>query len=500
MFKVNKSIIFLAMLFSLLLIFGCTAQNDSVQIKIVDTAGNPIEGAVLNFSELQKTSVSYSQITNASGSFSEKLPSGNYLLTITKNGFSTISQTIEIKNNSHYKIKLSNQGSASVEIIDDAMQINQIDENKLANNVVLCAVADWKYTLLPNDCPKSEVQLKVWKKIRDCDGGFVPDYNQVSYCQYVQPIVMPAVTCTDFFYSDWSVCSQNYTQTREVLNAVPFGCTGANPLTLKSCTPDCVENWSCGEWLSCSGGLQFRNCSDLGNCKTFVNKPAVSKLCSDVNSCSAEFVNNKNRRCLSNVIQQQWQNSDCSISWKDIYTCKANQICDTNDNGEVYCANQERTCAQIGGSTCDLLTQNCANNDFEIASDNFNCCLSTCVVKTCSEMKGVVCTADQTCAGIKKVSLDSVDCCTNGVCVQNCSPEQLKLSADANISVDVNWNSTYSNITYKTTVDSNAFWMVKYCGANKMTNETDLLVVFFNRTQCNAPLAKISLFDSENTC
>lgn len=41
----------------------------------------------------------------------------------------------------------------------------------------------------------------------------------------------------------------------------------------------CLENWSCDEWGSCSGGIQFRTCVDLNNCSTELDKPNESQSC-----------------------------------------------------------------------------------------------------------------------------------------------------------------------------------------------------------------------------
>jgi PGF-pre-PGF domain-containing protein len=41
----------------------------------------------------------------------------------------------------------------------------------------------------------------------------------------------------------------------------------------------CVENWVCGDWSSCSDGIQTRTCSDANVCGTVNSKPALSQTC-----------------------------------------------------------------------------------------------------------------------------------------------------------------------------------------------------------------------------
>ncbi|MFH1331903.1 MAG: PQQ-binding-like beta-propeller repeat protein [archaeon] len=44
-------------------------------------------------------------------------------------------------------------------------------------------------------------------------------------------------------------------------------------------TVNCVENWSCTEWTTCSGGTQDRTCTDTSNCLAQANKPSESQSC-----------------------------------------------------------------------------------------------------------------------------------------------------------------------------------------------------------------------------
>ena len=42
----------------------------------------------------------------------------------------------------------------------------------------------------------------------------------------------------------------------------------------------CSENWECSYWSSCVNGQRTRTCSDLNNCNTELNKPALFQSCS----------------------------------------------------------------------------------------------------------------------------------------------------------------------------------------------------------------------------
>lgn len=51
-----------------------------------------------------------------------------------------------------------------------------------------------------------------------------------------------------------------------------YGCTNG------ACNP-CVENWVCGAWGSCIGGIKKRTCSDNNYCGTYLQKPALNASC-----------------------------------------------------------------------------------------------------------------------------------------------------------------------------------------------------------------------------
>ncbi|MHA1170073.1 MAG: hypothetical protein ACTSRU_19765, partial [Candidatus Hodarchaeales archaeon] len=41
----------------------------------------------------------------------------------------------------------------------------------------------------------------------------------------------------------------------------------------------CTEDWECGEWSDCIGGVMHRECSDANDCNTYFNQPEEEKEC-----------------------------------------------------------------------------------------------------------------------------------------------------------------------------------------------------------------------------
>ena len=61
-------------------------------------------------------------------------------------------------------------------------------------------------------------------QISNCNSGFTLVGNE---CR---------VLCTEFNYSNWSVCYANNTRTRTILGSTPAGCVGGSPLLVQSCS------------------------------------------------------------------------------------------------------------------------------------------------------------------------------------------------------------------------------------------------------------------------
>lgn len=136
----------------------------------------------------------------------------------------------------------------------------------------ICEEEDWRFELIPEECPVSEIQFKDWEKIGDCVSGVSHQDENVS-CNYTAPI------CESFQYSEWSECGESGVRTREVLSKSPENCESGNPKITEQCNyvPECGErNWEfelipedcpvSGEqekrWWKvgkCEGGINYEN-------------------------------------------------------------------------------------------------------------------------------------------------------------------------------------------------------------------------------------------------
>lgn len=63
-------------------------------------------------------------------------------------------------------------------------------------------------------------------------------------------------------------------------------CLNDNDCATSSCRDDlclCKENWVCGDWSSCSNGIQKRICQDINDCGSEAEKPQLKQPCLDEN-------------------------------------------------------------------------------------------------------------------------------------------------------------------------------------------------------------------------
>ncbi|HLD28498.1 MAG TPA: chitobiase/beta-hexosaminidase C-terminal domain-containing protein [Patescibacteria group bacterium] len=106
----------------------------------------------------------------------------------------------------------------------------------------------------------------------------------------------------------------------------------------------CGENWSCGAWSVCNNNIQTRNCNDLNNCGTTINRPTESQGCTT--------------SCTPNWSCGVW--SACNLGGSEVRTCTDVNACGIS-SGQP---DENRTCTYInnnsGGDT-DNSTNN--NND-----------------------------------------------------------------------------------------------------------------------------------------
>lgn len=58
-----------------------------------------------------------------------------------------------------------------------------------------------------------------------------------------------------------------------------------NPASQACISPACQEQWTCGNWGSCTqAGFQYRSCSDVKSCGTYTNEPSTSQACTPTTS------------------------------------------------------------------------------------------------------------------------------------------------------------------------------------------------------------------------
>ena len=146
------------------------------------------------------------------------------------------------------------------------------------NSTPVCAENNWTLSLTPTNCPSSGQQTKKWIKIGECQGGVSHVSEETVSCDYQIP------ACTNFTYSDWSVCTPSGVQSRTILSDSPSGCTGGNPVLSKSCNyiaPCSSDIWSCGDWSNCSAdGLQTRICTKTFDCPDIqTESPTTNQHC-----------------------------------------------------------------------------------------------------------------------------------------------------------------------------------------------------------------------------
>ncbi len=138
-----------------------------------------------------------------------------------------------------------NQSGSQIRVVSEALPEGCVGGNPMLTQTCTftspCREQDWNSALNPAICPLSGEQNRSWTRIGNCSGGVShPDTITLS-CNYRTP------TCTTFVYGGFSSCSPSGTQGRSLINALPEGCVGGNPVTSIPCTyvPACLEaNWS----------------------------------------------------------------------------------------------------------------------------------------------------------------------------------------------------------------------------------------------------------------
>ena len=99
------------------------------------------------------------------------------------------------------------------------------------------------------------------------------------------------VICTENWYcSEWSDCIDGQ-QIKDCTDLNNCGTIVDKPAVEQSCgdTETCTENWYCSEWSDCVNGQQTNSCNDLNNCGTIADKPAEEQSCGNMEPCTEDW-------------------------------------------------------------------------------------------------------------------------------------------------------------------------------------------------------------------
>lgn len=116
------------------------------------------------------------------------------------------------------------------------------------------------------------------------------------------------VNCVSWTYSDWSSCSINGQQTRNIITSSPNSCVGGNPILTQACeyTPPTCTSWTYSNWGSCNtSGIQTRSIiSELpSNCVG--GNPIISQSCQNNTGQNNSNATNVNQESETNNISNE---------------------------------------------------------------------------------------------------------------------------------------------------------------------------------------------------
>jgi len=145
-----------------------------------------------------------------------------------------------------------------------------------------------------------------------------------------------------------------------------------------ACVESCAESWECGNWTACVNDAQERNCTDLNDCGTTINKPVESRYCGGNESCINDSI------CELGC-ENQGGDIDCSCeeqnnaSSLNITLCGVSEECngtiiDSNESGQICC---------IGGC---FIPPNCNSDGHCVLG-----CVSGDSDCSCEEQDGTLC-------------------------------------------------------------------------------------------------------------
>lgn len=121
--------------------------------------------------------------------------------------------------------------------------------------------------------------------------------------------------CTATWYCDnWNEC-MNGTQTRNCVDVNNCGSEINKPYENKTCEEVCNPNWQCTNWSECLNNIQIKTCIDKNVCGNDSTKPIENQSCGKI--------------CEPNWQCDEWQPEECSAKQIRSRNCTDLNNCNT---------------------------------------------------------------------------------------------------------------------------------------------------------------------------
>lgn len=221
----------------------------------------------------------------------------NQPIEIKKNGSTIISfrhnftsYPLDLKNTT---IKLNNANSTFgyiiVNGINDTKTVYFDKKNSSSNQVCIKDNAISTISDISDDCDHDDEYLINCPG--DSDGYSCTITNntfKITGLEHSAIREIISTTCsTNWSCSTWSNCT-NLVKSRTCTDINNCDTTSEKPALTEACVPtevlkSCVSNWTCTNWSTCTDGFQIRTCTDKNNCNTKTNKPQEKQECTKKN-------------------------------------------------------------------------------------------------------------------------------------------------------------------------------------------------------------------------
>jgi hypothetical protein len=241
----------------------------------------------------------------------------------------------------------------------------------------------------------------------------------------------------------------------------------------------------------------------IGNIKSFVETGSGSFSSDDLpkEKCTGSIYEISDQ-CQTNTECNDNDNStkdECKESSKlcvhtPIISCtNSDNYCPSNCNSENDSDCKNNSCGELSGRIC-AIDEQCSTN-YVSASDSTKCCLSVCekinscgnvncsddqkcvsgncVLKTCAEKNGIVCSSNQTCNGIGTNSFDAQSCCIGTCESSNTAPSNAYF--EGNELTNLTGKGTYTGQTLKIKIMSISATGTTYSARLELYSGTTLI-------------------------